>query len=94
MIESGRVQGPPRTTPADQCPYCERICPRCRYPIAGGFEHVEQVQPPGGSHFVCSLRRHVAPLVQVLDEYLTHRRDHVIARRIPPIVKTGTGGVL
>ncbi len=80
------IIGPPRTTPADQCIYCDRICPRCEYEIPSGMEHLEQVQAPGGSHYVCSYRRHTAPLATILDEYLTHKRDH---GRVVPVVVTG-----
>lgn len=59
-----------------ECVWCDRECPRCRYPITGGFEHVEQPQPPGASHVVCSLKRVQRPLVEAISIYLDHQRDH------------------
>jgi len=82
------ILGPARTYPEGQCVYCGGTCDRCGYPYSPGFEHVEQVQAPDGNHFVCSYRRHTAPLITVLDEYLTHCRDHVALRPVkdtPPL---------
>jgi len=59
------------------CRWCDRYCPRCRYFIPGGSEHIEQVQPEGSSLFVCSYKPRLAPghVVSVIREYLDHQ-DH------------------
>lgn len=56
------------------CRWCDRYCPRCRYFIPGGSEHIEQVQPKGGSHFVCSYKGPPisGQMVPVIREYLDH----------------------
>lgn len=59
-----------------ECLYCDRTCPRCRYDITGGWEHVEQVQPEGSNVAVCDLVRVKRPLAEVLDLYLTHSFLH------------------
>lgn len=56
------------------CVWCDRVCPRCRYDIRGGWEHIEQKQPEGASHVVCSLKRVVRPLVEAITLYLDHKQ--------------------
>ena len=57
------------------CPYCDRLCERCRYPIPGGWTHVEQPQAPESNVVVCNLKRYVAPLVGNLTAYFDHKND-------------------
>lgn len=59
------------------CVWCERTCPRCRYPISGGWEHLEQPQAPESRHVVCTLRRVVGPLTDVLGGYLEHSQHRL-----------------
>ena len=54
----------------------ERTCPRCRYTIYPGAIHVEQPQPEGSTHVVCSLKVMPGvslrgPVVEVIAHYLT-----------------------
>jgi hypothetical protein len=57
----------------DECPFCDRICPRCRYPIDGGWEHIE-VPQVGKTHVVCRVERVVRPLVEILPLFVEHQQ--------------------
>lgn len=59
------------------CPYCERECERCGYTIPAGFDHIEQPQAPESNVVVCTLARHVGPMVDVLSEFFTHSRHRL-----------------
>lgn len=59
---------------ATDCLYCERICARCRYPISGGWEHVEQPQAKEANTVVCNSRRVVRPLVDNLEVFFGHQQ--------------------
>lgn len=62
-----------------ECRWCDRICRRCHYPIPGGREHVEQVQPAASNVVVCALERlQPRPLVEVLNEYFDHHRHSTV----------------
>lgn len=58
---------------AAECLWCDRVCPRCGWPIEGGWEHGEQPQPEGSNVRVCNLRRVVRPLADVLVGFLHHK---------------------
>lgn len=60
---------------AGVCLWCDRDCIRCGYPIDGGWEHVEQVQPAGSGLIICKARRVVRPLVDTLTGYLSHQHQ-------------------
>lgn len=59
------------------CPYCARECPRCHYPIDGGWVHVEQQQAPESNVVVCTLQRHGGPMVEVIGAYLDHAQHRL-----------------
>lgn len=65
-----------------ECPYCERICLRCRYLISGGFIHVEgnvRGRFADGRVIVsCSSERYRGPVGKVIDQYLTHQEQHMV----------------
>lgn len=58
--------------PPPTCLYCDRTCGRCGYPIVGGWEHVEMVQPEGSNVTVCSLERVIRSLAETLWDYFEH----------------------
>lgn len=56
-----------------ECLWCDRDCPRCGFPIGGGWEHVAQPQPAAAIVSICHLRRVVRPLTETLVGYLHHK---------------------
>lgn len=60
-----------------ECLWCDRECRRCGWPVEGGWEHVEQRQPPGANVTICHLRRVVRPLVEVLVGFLHHEHTRI-----------------
>jgi hypothetical protein len=51
------------------CPFCDRDCEACGYPIDGGWEHETR-------HFTnvltCTVRRVTRPLVEIVPLFFAH----------------------
>lgn len=56
------------------CPYCDRECPRCKYPIDSGWVHVVLPQPEGSNVRMCKAARFMGPVVDVMVAFFTHMR--------------------